>query len=80
MGPTGVDSLTMSRTGGSSTPDDEITPNIPSVIPKHSMSSTDAKSQPESSMKNNTKMINQLRNEHYCYRYRIYHTRFCRMI
>lgn len=34
-------------TGGSSTPGNEITPKIPAVIPKHSISSTDDKSQPD---------------------------------
>lgn len=51
MGPTGIDSLIIIRTGGSKTPGDEIVPNMPSVMPKHSISSTDDKSQPESSMK-----------------------------
>lgn len=46
MSPTGVESLIINNTGGSSTPGNEITPNMPAVMPKHSMSSTDDKSQP----------------------------------
>lgn len=45
MAPTDTDSLIISKTG-SSTPGNEMTPNIPGVVPKHSMSSTDDRSQP----------------------------------
>lgn len=47
MAPTSVDSLIINKTGGSSTPGNEITPNIPVVMPKHSISSTADKSQPK---------------------------------
>lgn len=58
IGPTGVDSLIIIRTGGSSMPGNEITPNMPAVMPKHSISSTDDKSQPFLSIK--TLKINHL--------------------
>lgn len=48
----------INSTGGSSTPGNEITPNIPDVIPRHSISSTDDKSQPlRSPIKNKIPMF-----------------------
>lgn len=45
MTPIGVASFTISKCG-SYTPGNEITPKIPGVIPMHSISPTDDKSQP----------------------------------